>query len=80
MVESNTSKILFNLSDNAISALTKAGLVQQIVILRGRVIVDSDLRNLCEQISNLSESIAKLATGKQQIYSELAIVKVVNSN
>ena len=79
MVESNTSKNLFNLSDNAISALKKADLVQQIVILRGRVIVDSDLRNLCEQISNLSESIKKLATGNQQIYSELAIVKVVNS-
>ena len=79
MVESNTSSNLFSLSDNAINALKKAGLVQQIINLRGKVIVDSDLRNLCDQISNLSETITKLATANQQINSELAIVKVVNS-
>ena len=71
MVESNTSSNLFNLSDNAIRALKKADIVQQIINLRGKVIVNSDLRNLCDQISNLSEI--------QQINSELAIVKVVNS-
>ena len=79
MVESNTSSNLFNLSDNAISVLKKADLVQQIINLRGKVIVDSDLRNLCDQISNLSETITKLATANQQINSELAIVKMVNS-
>ena len=79
MVEINTSSNLFNLSDNAINALKKTDLVQQIINLRGKVIVDSDLRNLCDQISNLSETITKLATANQQINSELAIVKVVNS-
>ena len=79
MVESNTSSNLFNLSDNTISALKKADLVQQIINLRGKVIVDSDLRNLCDQISNFSETITKLATANQQINSELAIVKMVNS-
>ena len=79
MVESNTSSNLLNLSDNAISALKKAGLFQQIIFLRGEVIVDSDLRNFCDQISKLSETITKLATTKQQINSELAIFKVVNS-
>ena len=79
MVEINTSSNLFHLSDNAISALKKADLVQQIINLRGKVIVDSDLQNLCDQISNLSETITKLATANQQINSELAIVKVVNS-
>ena len=79
MVEINISTNLFNLSDNAINALKKTDLVQQIINLRGKVIVDSDLRNLCDQISNLSETITKLATANQQINSELAIVKVVNS-
>ena len=79
MVESNTLGNLFNLSNNAINGLKKADLVQQIINLRGKVIVDSDLRNLCDQISNLSETITKLATANQQINSELAIVKVVNS-
>ena len=44
MVESNTSSNLFNLSDNAVSALKKADLVQQIISLRGKVIVDSNLQ------------------------------------
>ena len=79
MVESNTSSNLFNLSDNAISALKKADLVQQIINLRGKVTVDSDLRNLCDQISNLSETITSLATANQQINSELAVIKIVNS-
>ena len=79
MVESNTSRYLLNLSDNAINALKKADLVQQIINLRGKVIADSDLRSLCDQISSLSETITKLATANQQINSELAIVKVVNS-
>ena len=60
MVESNTSSNLFNLSDNAINALKKYDLVQQIINLRGEVIVDPDLRNLCDQISSLSENITKL--------------------
>ena len=77
MIESNTSSNLFNLSDNAINALKKADL--QIISLRGKVIVDSDLQNLCDQISNLSETITKLAMANQQINCELAIAKVVNS-
>ena len=79
MVESNTSSNLFNLSDNAISTLKKANLVQQTINLRGRVIIDSALQNLCNQISILSETITKLAMTNQQINSELAIVKVVNN-
>ena len=79
MVESNTSSNLFNLSDNAISTLKKANLVQQTINLRGRVIIDSALQNLCDQISILSETITKLAMTNQQINSELAIVKVVNN-
>ena len=79
MVEGNTSTNQFNISDNAISALKKADLVQQFINLSKKVIVNSDLRNLCDQISSLSETITKLATAKQQINSELTIVKVVNS-
>ena len=79
MVERNTSTNQFNISDNEISALKKADLIQQFINLSKKVIVNSDLRNLCDQISSLSETITKLATAKQQINSELTIVKVVNS-
>ena len=75
IVESNISWKLFNLSDNVISALKKACVVHQIISLKGKVTVDSDLQNLCDQISNST----KLATASQQINSELAVVKVVNS-
>ena len=62
-------------------------MIQQIINLRGKVIVNSDLRNLCDQISNLCETITKLATANQQINSELTIeinseltiIKMVNS-
>ena len=79
MIESNTSSNLFNLSGNTISALKKPHLVQQITNLRGRVIVNPDLWNLCDQISSLSETLTKLAMSNQQINSELAIVEMVNS-
>ena len=75
IVESNILWKLFNLSDNAISALKKACVVHQIIILKGKVTVDSDLQNLCDQISNST----RLAMASQQINSELAVIKVVNS-
>ena len=42
IIESNPSIKLFNLSDNAISALKKADLVKSIISCRGKVTVDSD--------------------------------------
>ena len=74
------SSNLFNLLDNAISALKKADLVQKITSLRGKAITDSDLQNLCNQISNLVETTTELATANQQFNSELDVIKVVNSN
>lgn len=52
MVESNTSSNLFNLSCSTVNALKKADLVQQIVSLRRKAIINSDLPNLYDQISN----------------------------
>lgn len=80
MVEINTSSNLFNLSDNVISTLKKANLVQQTINFRGRVIIDSALQNLCDQISNLSETITKLAMTNQQINSELLLLKWSTAN
>ena len=80
MVGSNTSSNLFNLSDNAINALRKLIWFSKLSgKLRGKVIIDSDLQNYCDQISSLSETITKLATTNQQINIELTIIKVANS-
>ena len=52
MVESNTSSNLFNLSCSTVNALKKTDLVQQIDSRRRKAIINSDLPNLYDQISN----------------------------
>ena len=51
---------LFNLSESAINAIKKPQLVQKIIALKGKVIMDSDISNLCNQISKLSDTISQL--------------------
>ena len=51
----NTS--LFALSESAINAIKKAELVQKIIALKGKVIADTDISNLCSQILKLNDRI-----------------------
>ena len=51
---------LFTLSESAINAIKKPELVQKIVALKGKVIVDADISNLCNQISKLNDTISQL--------------------
>ena len=51
---------LFTLSESAINAIKKPELVHKIIALKGKVIVDSDISNLCNQISKLNDSISQL--------------------
>ena len=51
---------LFNLSESAINAIKKPQLVQKIIALKGKVIMDSDISNLCNQISKLNDTISQL--------------------
>ena len=74
------SKNLFQLTDNAINSLKKTELVQKIINMKGKVIVDTDIKNLCDQVSKLMETISKLADENMIIKSELRVVKKVNSN
>ena len=70
---------LFTLSESAINAIKKLELVQKIIALKGKVIVDSDISNLCSQISKLSDTISQLYSTNEKIRSELAVVKNVNT-
>ena len=70
---------LFTLPESAINAVKKPDLVQNIIALKRKVIVDSDISNLYNQISKLNDTISQLHLGKQKIRSELAVVKNVNS-
>ena len=70
---------LFTLSESAINAIKKPELVQKIIALKGKVIVDSDISNLCNQISKLNDTISQLQPTNEKIRSDLTVVKNVNA-
>ena len=51
---------LFNLSESTINAIKKPQLVQKMIALKGKVIMDSDISNLGNQISKLNDTISQL--------------------
>ena len=70
---------LFTLSESAINAIKKPELVQKIIALKGKVIMDSDISNLCNQISKLNDTISQLHSTNEKIRSDLTVVKNVNA-
>ena len=65
---------LFSLSESTISAIKKPELVQKIIALKGKVIVNADISNLCSQISKLNDTLSQLHSTNEKIRSELAVV------
>ena len=51
MAESTTN--LFQLSFNEINAVKKKDLVNKIEKLKGKVAVDNNIKNLCDQVSHI---------------------------
>ena len=70
---------LFTLLESAIKAIKKPELVQKIIALKGKVIMDADISNLCSQILKLNNAISQLHSTNEKIRSELAVVKNVNT-
>ena len=66
----NSTNIL-NLSESALNFLKKTQLVQKILDLKGKVVVDADLNKPCEKIERLTESM-------NQIVAENNVMKKVN--
>ena len=66
---------LFTLSE---SAIKMPQLVQRIIALKGKVIVDSDISHLCNQISKLNYTVSQLRSTNEKIKSELTVVKSVS--
>ena len=58
MGESGTS--ILNLAESALNSLKKSDLVQKILDLKGKVVINADLNKLCEKTERLTESITKL--------------------
>ena len=58
MGESSTN--ILNLSESALNLLKKSYLVQKILDLKGKVVVDADLHKLCEKTESLTESMNQI--------------------
>ena len=76
MAESSTN--LFELSFDEINAMKKKDLVSEIKKLKGKVIVSNNIKNLCDQVSHLSENLAKLMESNEKLSSQFVVVKKVN--
>ena len=77
MTENTTN--LFELSFNAINAMKKKDLLSEIEKLKGKVIVDNNIKDICDQVSRLSENLAKLTESNEKLSSQFIAVKKVNT-
>ena len=71
---------LLEWSYDDINSMRKKELVEQIQKMKGNVIFDSHVKDLCNQIENLTESLNQVTAANEKITCELIIVKNVNVN
>ena len=76
MGESSTN--ILNLSESALNSLKKTELVQKILDLKGKVVVDADLNELCEKTERLTESMNQIVAENKKLQSDTVIMKNVN--
>ena len=77
MAENSTN--LFKLSFDAINEMKKKDLVSEIGKVKRNVIVDSNIKNFCDQVSRLSENLAKLKESNEKRSTQFIVVKKVNT-
>ena len=77
MAESTTN--LLELSFSEINAMKKKDLVREIEKLKGKVAVDNIIKNLCDQVSRLSENLAKLMESNEKPSGQFIFIKKVNT-
>ena len=77
MGESSTN--ILNLSESALNLLRNSDLAQKISDVKGKVIVDTDLHKLSDQINKLTEGIDQGSLENRKLTSELVITKNVSS-
>ena len=77
MAESTTN--LLELSFDEINAIKKKDLVSEIENLKGKVVVNNNIKNLCDEVSRLSENLVKLMESNQKLSSQFIFGKNVNT-
>ena len=70
---------LFDLTYDAINAIKKKGLAEYIEKMKGKVVADNQIQNLCNKIANLSDNVESLVSTNERLNSELTIVKNVDN-
>ena len=71
---------LLEMSYDDINSMRKKDLVERIEKMKGKVIFDSHVKDLCNQIEKLTISLYQVTAANEKITSELVIVKNVNVN
>ena len=69
---------ILNLSESALNLLKKSDIIQKILDLKGKVVMDADLHKRCEKIERLTESMNQIVGENKKLQSDIAIVKNVN--
>ena len=72
---------LFDLTYDAINAIKKKDLVDYIEKMKGKIVADNQIQNLCSKITNLSDNVKKLVSTNERLTSckRLTVIKNVNS-
>ena len=73
-----SSTNILNLSESALNLSKKTEIVQKILDLKGKVVIDADLNKLCEKIERLTESMNQIVTENKKLQSDAVIMKNVN--
>ena len=70
---------LSELTYDAINAIKKKGLVDYIEKMKGKVVTDKQMQNLCKENTNLSQNVKSLTSTNERLTSELIVIKNVNN-
>ena len=73
MAQSATN--LLELSFDEINAMKKKDLASKIEKLKEKVLFDTNIKNLCDQVTRLSENLAKLMESNEKLSSQFKVVK-----
>ena len=70
---------LFDLTYDAINTIKKKDLVDYVEKMKGKIVADNHIQNLCNEIANLSDQVKNLVSTNERLTSELSVVKNVNN-
>ena len=76
MAESTAN--FFYLSFDEIKAMKKKTLLAKLKLKR-KVIVNNNIKNLCDQVSHLSKNLMKLMESNENLSSQFVVIKKVNT-